>query len=128
MNSLGYLCLILIIIACFAGLALAFAALRTGRRNFERGAVGAVYAVAALAVVASITLLVLLLTKDFSNDYVASHTSRSLPFAYTVSAFWAGNAGSLLLWLLLRDTRRHQQARLRQFDRLLDAGPEGRDG
>ncbi len=101
MNNLGYLCLILILLACFAGLALAFAALHTGRRGFVRGAVGAVYVVAALTVIASIVLLVALVSRDFSNDYVASHTSRSLPLAYTISAFWAGNAGSLLLWLLL---------------------------
>ncbi|HLA81692.1 MAG TPA: cytochrome c biogenesis protein CcsA, partial [Thermoleophilia bacterium] len=101
MNNLGYLCLILIPIVCFAGLALALAALSTNRRGLMRGAVGAVYVVTALAVIASIALLVALLTRDFSNEYVYSYTSRSLSLAYTISAFWAGNAGSLLLWLLL---------------------------
>ncbi len=66
-----------------------------------RGAVAAVYVVAALAVVASIVLVVALVTRDFSNHYVYTYTSRSLSLAYTVSGFWAGNAGSLLLWLLL---------------------------
>ncbi len=66
-----------------------------------RGAVTAVYVVAGLAVVASIVLVVALVTRDFSNHYVYDYTSRSLSLAYTVSAFWAGNAGSLLLWLLL---------------------------
>ena len=80
---------------------LALAAVLTRRRGLMRGAVGAVYVVAALAVVASIVLLVALVTRDFSNHYVYSYTSRSLSLAYTVSAFWAGNAGSLLLWLLL---------------------------
>ena len=45
--------------------------------------------------------MVALVTRDFSNHYVYTYTSRSLSLAYTVSAFWAGNAGSLLLWLLL---------------------------
>lgn len=101
MNSLGYVCLILIDLACFAGLGLALAAIGTRKPGLTRGAVGAVYAVAALAVVASIVLVVALVTRDFGNPYVYTYTSRSLSFAYTVSAFWAGNAGSLLLWLLL---------------------------
>ena len=101
MNQLGYLCLILIAIGCFAGLGLGLAGIFTGRRGLARGAVAAVYTVAALAVLASILLVVALVTRDFSNQYVAEYTSRSLPFAYTISAFWAGNAGSLLLWLLL---------------------------
>ena len=101
MNDLGYLCLILITIVCFAGLALTLAALRTRSRGLERGAVASVYAVAALAAIASIVLLVALVTRDFSFLYVYEYTSRSLSLAYTVSAFWAGNAGSLLLWLLL---------------------------
>ena len=101
MNYLGYSCLVLITIACFAGLGLGLAGLSTGRRGLTRGAMTAVYVVAGLAVVASIVLVVLLVTRDFGNHYVATYTSRSLSLAYTVSAFWAGNAGSLLLWLLL---------------------------
>ncbi|MFH0914966.1 MAG: cytochrome c-type biogenesis CcmF C-terminal domain-containing protein [bacterium] len=101
MSVLGGLCLILLAIVCFVGLALALAALLTRRRGLMQGAVGAVYGVAALAVIASIVLLVALLTRDFSLHYVYNYTSRSLSLAYTISAFWAGNAGSLLLWLLL---------------------------
>lgn len=104
MNSVGYVCLVLITPVCLAGLALALAACSTRRRDrlmLVRGAVGAAYAVVALAVIASIVLVVALLTRDFSNNYVYEYTSRALSPAYTVSAFWAGNAGSLLLWLLL---------------------------
>jgi len=98
-NGLGYVCLVLITPISLAGLALALAATR--RPGLIRGSAGAVYGVAALAVIASIVLMVALVTRDFSNHYVYSYTSRSLSVAYTVSAFWAGNAGSLLLWLLL---------------------------
>ncbi len=38
---------------------------------------------------------------DFSLTYVADHTSRKLPTLYTISAFWGGQEGSLLLWLLV---------------------------
>ncbi|MFQ6616762.1 MAG: heme lyase CcmF/NrfE family subunit, partial [Fidelibacterota bacterium] len=40
-------------------------------------------------------------THDFSLKYVASYSNRTLPLAYTVSALWAGQAGSLLLWAWL---------------------------
>lgn len=34
----------------------------------------------------------------FDFRYVYEHTSTSLPFAYKISALWAGQQGSLLLW------------------------------
>src|SRR5205823_13878947 len=46
-------------------------------------------------------LLTALARHDFSFTYVADHTSRKLPTLYTLSAFWGGQEGSLLLWLLV---------------------------
>ncbi|MEW6188827.1 MAG: cytochrome c-type biogenesis CcmF C-terminal domain-containing protein [Actinomycetota bacterium] len=51
--------------------------------------------------VASLALLVALVKRDFSIAYVANHTSTFLPLSYTIAAFWAGQEGSLLLWLWL---------------------------
>ena len=45
--------------------------------------------------------LAALVRHDFSFVYVADHTSRELPTGYTLSAFWGGQEGSLLLWLLV---------------------------
>ena len=42
-----------------------------------------------------------LLTSNFVNKYVATYTSRALPYYYKISALWAGQAGSLLFWLWL---------------------------
>ena len=42
--------------------------------------------------VSMLTLWVLLIKCDFSITYVAEHVSRSLPFAYRLSALWAGAA------------------------------------
>ena len=39
--------------------------------------------------------------RDFSFVYVAEHISRTLPLGYRLSAFWGGQEGSLLLWLLI---------------------------
>lgn len=39
-----------------------------------------------------------LVVKDFSFDYVAQSSSRLLPWHYSLSSLWVGQAGSLLLW------------------------------
>ena len=41
------------------------------------------------------------LRSDFSLTYVADHSNRSLGGVYKLSAFWGGQEGSLLLWLLI---------------------------
>jgi cytochrome c-type biogenesis protein CcmF len=51
--------------------------------------------------VAAAVLLAALARHDFSFSYVADHTSRELPLGYTLTAFWGGQEGSLLLWLLV---------------------------
>ena len=53
------------------------------------------------AVVASIYLWAMILGDHFEIAYVASYSSRELPLMYKISAFWAGQQGSLLLWLLI---------------------------
>ena len=56
----------------------------------------------ALAVtLASAILAAALLAKDFRLAYVAQYCSRSLAWHYALSAFWVGQAGSLLLWAWL---------------------------
>jgi cytochrome c-type biogenesis protein CcmF len=75
--------------------------LRTGRPGWERSAVRAVYAATAMVVAAGGLLLWALVRNDFRLEYVASYTSTTLPLVYRITAFWAGQAGSLLLWLLL---------------------------
>ncbi len=49
---------------------------------------------------ASLLLLVLILRHDFTNQYVYSYSSRSLPLHYLVSTFYAGQEGSFLFWAL----------------------------
>ena len=68
------------------------------RDDFVRSAEGAVFATALATTVASVTLLVALVTSDFSMQYVADYTSRSLDLPYKFAAMWAGQGGSLLLW------------------------------
>ena len=72
-----------------------------GRRRLARSAQNALVASFATTTVAAVVLLSALLRNDFSFTYVARTTSEALPTAYTISAFWGGQEGSLLLWLLV---------------------------
>jgi cytochrome c-type biogenesis protein CcmF len=76
-------------------------AARAGRRRLAVSAQNALLASFGAAAVAAGVLVAALLRHDFSFTYVADHTSAKLPFAYTLSAFWGGQEGSLLLWLLV---------------------------
>ncbi len=61
----------------------------------------AMYATFGMIVLASIGLWTAIFTSDFSIKYVASYTSANLPGIYKFTAFWAGQAGSLLFWALI---------------------------
>ncbi len=77
------------------------AAAATRRRRLALSAQNALLASFASTLAASAVLAVALVRHDFALTYVAEHTSRALPLAYTLSAFWGGQEGSLLLWLLV---------------------------
>ncbi|HEU5439410.1 MAG TPA: heme lyase CcmF/NrfE family subunit [Ktedonobacterales bacterium] len=88
-------------------LALVFAAyaLATSVLGARRGAAAllassrrAVVMVALFCVLAVVTLSASFLTRDFGARYVAEHSSRAMPIAYTVAAFYSGQEGSLLYW------------------------------
>jgi cytochrome c-type biogenesis protein CcmF len=101
MPDLGRAALIVCLgLAVYAVVAGGFAA-RTRRRRLAESAENAILASFLAVLVASGVLLAALLRHDFSFVYVSKHTSLELPRPYTVSAFWGGQEGSLLLWLLI---------------------------
>lgn len=55
----------------------------------------------AAVTVASVVLLYALLTHQFQVAYVSQYSSLDLPLGYLISAFWAGQQGTFLLWVLL---------------------------
>jgi len=61
----------------------------------------AVYGQFYLITICVLILLYALITRDFSIRYVAEYSDRKLPLFYTISALWAGQAGSLLFWTWL---------------------------
>ena len=87
-------------LAAYALLAGAHAAYH-GRRRLADSARNALVACFFSTLVAAAVLVTALVRHDFSFTYVAAHTNRSLPTIYALTAFWGGQEGSLLLWLLV---------------------------
>lgn len=101
MADLGFLALVLaLVVAVYALIAQIFS-ITSGDRRLMESAKGGMGAIAILVSVASLSLIYLLVNSDFSVMYVYQYTSLSLSLLYKFSAFWAGNAGSLLLWALV---------------------------
>jgi cytochrome c-type biogenesis protein CcmF len=71
------------------------------RRRLAVSAQNALIAAFATTIIAAAVLWTALARRDFTFAYVAQHTSRHLPLGYALSAFWGGQEGSLLLWLLI---------------------------
>jgi cytochrome c-type biogenesis protein CcmF len=88
---------LLLVYALVAG---SFAAWRR-RRRLAESAQNALLASFAVTLIAAVVLFAALARHDFAFRYVAEHTSRELPLGYTLTAFWGGQEGSLLLWLLV---------------------------
>ena len=87
-------------LAVYATVVGAWAA-RAHKRRLSDSAGNALLAALGSTAVAGAVLLSALLRHDFSFVYVAQHTSTELPTGYSISAFWGGQEGSLLLWLLV---------------------------
>ncbi len=71
------------------------------RRRLALSAQNALLASFLTTAIAAGILWAALARRDFSFVYVSQHISRSLPVGYALSAFWGGQEGSLLLWLLI---------------------------
>jgi cytochrome c-type biogenesis protein CcmF len=59
------------------------------------------YGICIALLVAAAALWKGLFSHDFNIEYVAAYTSRNLPEYYLVTAFWAGQKGSLLFWAVV---------------------------
>src|SRR5665648_1062861 len=101
MNQIGYTALLLAVMLAAYGAVMPVVGARLGRRDLIQSGLHSAYALAAVVGVAAVVLWIAMMTRDYSNYYVWQYTSNDLNGFYTFSAFWAGNAGSLLLWLLL---------------------------
>ncbi|MFZ5640889.1 MAG: heme lyase CcmF/NrfE family subunit [Bacillota bacterium] len=99
MADIGYISLVVSFLLSIYAIAGQLIGKKTGNKKLLGSARGATLAIAILASIASAALIWALITSDFSIKYVYDYTSTDLPLFYKFSAWWAGNAGSLLLWL-----------------------------
>ena len=101
MVLVGELSLWIALLMCAWSVTLSFAGGAMRRADLVRSGERGLYAGTGFVVLSSIGLWTALLTSDFSLRYVASFTSANLPVVYKFSAFWGGQAGSMLFWCLV---------------------------
>jgi cytochrome c-type biogenesis protein CcmF len=98
---IGRFALFCALVFSLGAVALIALGLRSRDRTLLRSGYLAVYGLFFAVVVASSVLLSAFVSRDFSFAYVAANSDTSLSTFYRVAGFWAGQQGSLLLWLLL---------------------------
>ncbi len=98
MIDVGYFALLLAFLA--AGYAAVTSVIGARGRNPQLIASGehGVLAVFGMLTLSAGVLVYHLATGNFQVEYVASYTSSTLPTFYRVTALWAGQKGSLMLW------------------------------
>ena len=98
MADIGYIALVLGLIVCIFSAAASILGKRSNHPKLASSARNGIFVAFGLVTLAAIVLIYALQTHDFRIEYVASYTSSDMSWPYLFSAFWAGNAGSLLLW------------------------------
>jgi cytochrome c-type biogenesis protein CcmF len=101
MTDLGYVALVLGLVLALYGAVVSVVGARRQVAELVASGRNAVYAVGALVLAAALVLWSALLTNQFQLEYVATHSERSLPAFYKISALWGGQAGSLTFWTLI---------------------------
>jgi cytochrome c-type biogenesis protein CcmF len=101
MVEIGYVSLFLALVVAAYSAFLSFWGARKEKSELIASSENGAIIVCLLLTIASAALLYALVTRDFGVDYVARYTNRTLPFLYTLTAFYAGQEGSLLFWAWL---------------------------
>ncbi len=98
MADLGSIALLLALAAAVYGvIASAFGAWR-GRVPLIRSGRNAALVVSGLILTAAAVLVGAFVSRDFSVQYVAEHSSREMSLPLTIASFYSGQEGSLLYW------------------------------
>ena len=100
MYVFAFALLLLALLASLGGGGLALLQLWQGREDSLRIVEKAHVVISGALLIASAILLHALFWFDFQVQYVASYTDRILPVFYRLTAFWAGQPGSMLFWAL----------------------------
>ncbi len=89
-----------LLMAAWTGIT-SFAGGTMGREDLITSGRRGLYVTTLMVILASVGLWTALLSHDFSLSYVAGHTSANMPRIYVFTAFWGGQAGSMLFWALI---------------------------
>jgi cytochrome c-type biogenesis protein CcmF len=101
MVEVGEFALLLFLFVCIYSLVTPFWGVRTGNEAMILSGERGMLVSFGLIAVASAAMIHAFVTRDFSLAYVYNYSNRDLPVFYTVSAFWAGQKGSLMFWALI---------------------------
>ena len=97
--TLGYWLIVFAIGACVFNIgATMFAPRAVDKARWLEVAHNAAFASWALIAAACALLISAFVTDNFSLQYVVGNSARSQPLPFKISALWAGQGGSLLLW------------------------------
>jgi cytochrome c-type biogenesis protein CcmF len=99
--GVGSACLVVALLTAVYAVGASLYGARTGRREWVTSGRRAIYCIAALCVIAFGVLEAAFLRSDFSFALVAEGSSLETPTFYKVTALWATQDGSLLLWATL---------------------------
>ncbi|MBW7881402.1 MAG: heme lyase CcmF/NrfE family subunit [Caldilineaceae bacterium] len=99
--DIGFLILVTALVLALFGIVAGYWGGKLRNSKLAQSSFNAVYAVAALVLMAAVILWYGLLADAFQLTYVWNHSERALPTFYKFSAFWGGQAGSLLFWCLI---------------------------
>ena len=100
-SEIGHFSLVTALLASGGAVVASVAAVRFNSANALRVARGLLVLFTGLMVAAGAALVLAFVDDDLRLKYVAAYSERALPGVYKVTAFWAGQQGSLLLWALL---------------------------
>ena len=101
MNEIGYYSILIALFLAGYSCLTAIVGVKGRRGELIASSENAAVAVFAFMTLASAAMVYALLTRDFQVEYVWSYSNRSLSWFYTLTAFYAGQKGSLLLWAWL---------------------------
>ncbi len=98
MSTFGLISLVLALIAAVYTMVISISPAVMRNRARLSSIKNGVVVVCVLVSLSVLVLLFALIGHNFQLEYVASYSSTNMSLPYLVSALWAGNAGSLLLW------------------------------
>lgn len=101
MYVFAYICLLIALLSSLGGSSLALIQIYEGQDNHLALVRRANWLVTVCLLLASALLLHALFWQDYRLEYVASYTDSLLPLFYRLTAFWAGQPGSMLFWALI---------------------------